>query len=265
MITYRDFVSAFRRLGLDRGNRVLAHASLSAFGEVAGGAEAVVGAMVSTFDTVMMPAFTFRTMVIPAVGPEDNALDYESGRQGSREAEFWHPDLPPDRDVGAVAKALRLHPEAQRSSHPVLSFSGVGAQKYLETQTLEEPLAPIGALADDDGDVLLLGVDHRVNTAVHYAERKAGRRRFVRWALTASGVLECPNFPGCSDGFYVLRERVGGVRRQVDLGPGTVEAIPLRDLVHIVTGWIREDPTALLCDRPACRRCRAVRESVRVT
>ncbi|MDX1601127.1 MAG: AAC(3) family N-acetyltransferase [Anaerolineales bacterium] len=264
MITYRDFVSAFRRLGLDRGNRVLAHASLSAFGEVVGGAEAVVGAMVSTFDTVIMPAFTTRTMIVPPVGPENNALDYDAGGQNTAHAEFWDLDLPPDRDVGAVAHALRLHPEAQRSSHPILSFSGVGAQKYLEAQTVENPLAPIGALADDDGDVLLLGVDHRVNIAAHYAEQKAGRRQFVRWALTSAGILECQNYPGCSDGFYVLNDRLSGVRRRVDLGHGVVESVPLRDLIHIVTGWIREDPTAMLCDRPSCRHCQAVRQSVQV-
>lgn len=264
MITYRDFVSAFRRLGLDQGNRVLAHASLSAFGEVVGGAEAVVGAMVSAIDTVIMPAFTTRTMVVPPVGPENNALDYETRGHNSVEAEFWHPDLSPDRDVGAVAQALRLHPEARRSSHPILSFTGIGAQKYLEAQTLKDPMAPIGELADDDGDVLLLGVDHRVNIAAHYAEQKAGRRQFVRWALTSAGIQECPSYPGCSDGFYVLSERLSGVRRRVDLGHGVVEAVPLRDLIHIVTGWIREDPTALLCDRPSCRRCQAVRQSVQV-
>lgn len=264
MISYRDFVTAFRRLGLDRGNRVLAHASVSAFGEVVGGAEAIVGAMLGTFDTVMMPAFTLRTMVVPPVGPENNALDYQARHEKSEQAEFWQPNLPTDRDVGRVAEALRLHPEAGRSSHPMLSFTGVGAQKYLQLQTVADPLAPVGALADDDGDLLLLGVDHRVNVAVHYAEQKAGRRQFVRWALTQSGVAECPHFPGCSDGFYALRERLSGVRRVVDVGHGTVEAVPLRDMIHVVTGWIRQEPTALLCDRPSCRRCQAVRQSVRV-
>lgn len=264
MVTYRDFVAAFRDLGLGRGNRVLAHASLSAFGEVVGGAEAVVGAMVSTFDAVMMPAFTSGTMVVPPVGPDDNALDYERDRTQEPVAEFWHPNLEADRDIGAVAEALRLHPEASRSSHPLLSFAGVGAQEELELQSLEDPLAPIGALADKDGDVLLLGVDQRVNVAVHYAEQKAGRRQFVRWSLTPEGVLECPNIPGCSDGFHTLTKRLTGVRRRTDLGHGTIEAVPLRDLIHIVTGWIREEPRALLCDRPSCRRCKVVRQSVGV-
>lgn len=264
MVTYREFVAAFRRLGLDRGNRVLVHASLSAFGEVVGGADAIVGALLETFESVLMPAFTRRTLVVPPVGPADNALDYDTDGRHNVEAEFWRLDLPADREIGAVAEALRLHPDSRRSIHPALSFAGVSAEKYLEQQTLEDPLAPVGALADDDGDVLLLGVDHRVNVALHYAERKAGRRQFVRWALTREGVVECPNFPGCSDGFHALRRRLDGVGRWAEVGPGTIHAVPLRDLVHLAVGWIREEPTALLCDRPSCKRCQIVRQSVRV-
>lgn len=264
LVTYREFVAAFRRLGLDRGNRVLVHASLSAFGEVVGGADAIVGALLETFESVVMPSFTLRTLIVPPVGPPDNALDYDDGAD-NREAEFWRPDLPADRDIGAVAEALRLHPDARRSIHPALSFVGVGAEKYLEQQSLEDPLAPVGALAEDDGDVLLLGVNHRVNVALHFAEQKAGRRQFIRWALTDEGVVECPNFPGCSDGFYAFRQRLEGVGRWAEVGPGTVQAVPLRDLVHLVVGWIRQEPTALLCDRPSCKRCEVVRQSVRVS
>ncbi len=265
LVTYRDFVAAFRQLGLERGNRVLVHASLSAFGEVAGGPDAIVGALLETFDCVVMPAFTLRTLIVPPIGPADNALDYENDGGNNQDAEFWRRDLPADREIGAVAESLRLHPDSRRSIHPALSFSGVGAEKYLEQQTIGDPLAPIGALADDDGDVLLLGVEHRANVALHYAEQKADRRQFVRWALTGEGVVECRNFPGCSDGFHVLRQRLSGVVRTAQVGPGSVHAVPLRDLVHVVVGWIREDPTALLCDRPSCKRCRVVRQSVRVS
>ena len=66
----------------------------------------------------------------------------------------------------------------------------------MAVQTLAEPLAPIGALAQRGGWVLLLGVNQTVNTSLHYAERLAGRPQFTRWALTYEGVRECPQFPG---------------------------------------------------------------------
>ncbi len=265
MVTYRDLVSAFRDLGLTERSHVIAHASLSAFGEVAGGADTVVGAMVGTFASVVMPTFTYRTMVVPSVGPRDNALEYGLDPEQNALTDFYHPNLPADPLMGVVAETLRLHPEAQRSSHPVLSFAGVGAEAHLVTQTIEDPLAPIGSLAEEDGDVLLLGVAHRANTSIHYAEQQAGRRQFVRWALTPEGVIRCPNWPGCGDGFNAIRGRLGGIRQRTKVGPATVETVPLRDLIHLVTGWIREDPEALLCDRPGCPRCSAVRSSVRVS
>lgn len=260
MVTYRDLVAGFRRLGLRENSHVIAHASLSAFGEVIGGAETVVGALVGTFESVVMPAFTLRTMVTPPVGPEANALAYGGDFERNELAEFYRPALPADRAMGVVAESLRLHPEASRSHHPILSFAGVNAQSALEAQTLEEPLGLVGAMAEADGDVLLLGVDHRANASLHYAERLAGRRQFTRWALTPSGVVECPNVPGCADGFNAIAPRLAGIRRQVTIGAASVQALPLRDLLHLAVGWIREEPHALLCQRPNCQRCRAVRE-----
>ncbi len=265
MIAYRDFVRTFRKLGLGQESRVIVHASLSAFGPVSGGAEAVVGALLSSFELVVAPTFTYRTMLIPPTGPPDNALDYDQSRDQSSQAEFWHPHLPADRLMGVVAETLRLRPEAERSGHPILSFTGVNAGEALSAQTLEDPLAPIQWLAENDGDVLLVGVDHTKNTSLHYAEKLAGRKQFVRWALTPEGVVECPGWPGCSDGFQAISAKLRGVAKQTQLGKATVETVPLRDLVHLAAGWMREDPRALLCTRLHCERCRLVRASLRVS
>ncbi len=56
------------------GKPVIAHASLSAFGQVQGGAETLVSALLAVFDSVVMPVFTYKTMIIPPVGPENNAI-----------------------------------------------------------------------------------------------------------------------------------------------------------------------------------------------
>jgi hypothetical protein len=73
------------------------------------------------------------------------------------------------------------------------------------------------------------------------------------------GVVECPGMPWCSDGFQAIAGRLEGVVRRATLGPLTVESFPLRDLLHVAAGWIRMDPRALLCERPDCARCAAVR------
>jgi len=195
-----------------------------------------------------MPAFTRRCLI---------------AGEGTASGETYHPDLPADDSMGPVAECLRVRPEAYRSMHPLLSFVGVNMRDALEAQTLTEPLGPIGWLAEYDGDVLLLGADQRSNVSLHYAERLAGRRQFTRWALTPEGPVECPGMPGCSSGFGAIADRLDGVRHRDLLGGAIVEVFPLRDLLHVAAGWIRQDPRALLCDRRECEQCRAVRASVR--
>ena len=261
MITFHDFVAAFQKLGLKHTTPVIVHASLSAFGDVQDGAETVLGALMYIFDTLLAPGFTYKSMVTPEFGPPDNGLNYTESQTANLMAQFYRPSLPVDRLMGVVPEAMRQHPRSRRSLHPVLSFIGMNAGSYLESQTLEEPLKPIERLVEAKGWVLLLGVDHTVNTSIHYAERLAGRKQFVRWALTPNGVLECPGFPGCSDGFGQLAPRLEPVTRQVQVGVGQVQAVPLQELVATARAWIEADPLAMLCERSYCERCEAVRKS----
>lgn len=264
MLTYRDFKVAFRDLDLGLHSRVIVHASLQAFEPVAGGAGSIVGALLSTVEMVLTPTFTTRTMVTPAMGPPDNAMNYGGALELNSDATFFTPDLPADPDMGEVAEIIRLHPDARRSHHPILSFAGVNVDEALASQSIADPFAPVAWLAEFDGDVILLGVDHTANVSLHYAERKAGREQFTRWALTPEGVVACPGFPGCPDGFQAITPRLEAVVRRVQVGPSTIEAIPLRDMVNIATGWIHEDPRALLCDQLGCPRCAATRALVRL-
>jgi aminoglycoside N3'-acetyltransferase len=263
MISYRDLVKVFQQVELDAHSRVIAHVSLQALGGVQGGAETVVGALQSVVETVVMPAFTRRTMVVPSTGPADNGLEYGTGTEANLEAEVFHQDMPVDEELGPAPEIFRRLVETHRSGHPILSFTAQGADEALNIQTLEHPLAPIQWLADFDADVLLIGADHRSNVSLHWAEQLADRKTFVRWALTNAGVVECSNMPGCSEGFNMIQGRLQGVARRETLGQGKVEAVALRDLLHIATNWIREDPRALLCERTGCPHCAVVRASVR--
>jgi aminoglycoside 3-N-acetyltransferase len=262
MVTFRDFINGFRRLEIDRSLPVLVHTSMSAFGKVHGGPDVIVGALLANFSGLMMPTFTYKCMLTPEDGPADNGMLYGSAGDVNKMAEFFHPDLPADPLMGVVAETVRRNPEAHRSSHPLLSFAGIQVGTALNRQTLASPLAPIQALLEAGGWVLLLGVDHTVNTSIHLAEKLAGRKQFVRWALTPDGVTECPGFPGCSDGFQELAPRFEPLVRQVQIGQGLVQALPLAGMVEIAREWIAQDPQAFLCERSDCDRCQAVRHSL---
>ena len=109
---------------------------------------------------------------------------------------------------------------------------------------------------------MLTGVDQTVNTGIQWAERLAGRKTFLRWALTKEVVRECDNFPPCSDGFNSLNSLLEPVARTTKLGRAIIRAYPVKALVDIAQTQIATDPLALLCTRSDCPRCDAVRKKV---
>jgi aminoglycoside 3-N-acetyltransferase len=264
MLGFRDLSSGLRQLDLDPCCPVMMHASLSAFGEIRGGAETLLGAVSSLTSGLMMPAFTYKTMIVPEEGPPDNGMVYGSQRDQNRMAEFYRPDMPVDPSLGVTAETLRRLPGARRSTHPALSFCGYQADTALAAQTIAEPLAPIAALAEMGGWVLLLGVNQTVNTSLHLAEQLAGRPQFTGWALTYGGVVECPNFPGCSKGFAKAAVFLEDLTRRIQIGNARVEAIPLAGMIERIKIAIEEDPQAFLCGRLDCAECSAVRRRLSI-
>ncbi|HJR78522.1 MAG TPA: AAC(3) family N-acetyltransferase [Anaerolineales bacterium] len=259
MIGHRELKSAFDELGLAT-NPVIAHASLKKLGLIHGGPETVLNALLGSFGAVIMPTHTYKTMVTPKVGPPNNGIKYDEETDTRKVAvEPFHPEMPADKMMGILPEALRQHPAAMRSLHPILSFAGIRADSALVTQTLYDPLAPIGALAEQDGWALLIGVDHTANTSIHYAEKLAGRKQFIRWALVGDRVVECPGFPGDSSGFQAIEELIEPETRRVEVGKSFVQAVPLKPLFDAVVRLIKENPLALLCERMDCERCSAVK------
>jgi aminoglycoside 3-N-acetyltransferase len=203
-------------------------------------------------------------MIIPPSGPEDNALEYVPSQDLDTMGEIFHPLLSPDRQLGEIAETILRHSDVMRSDHPLLSFAGINAATALATQTIEEPWAPIKWLADADGDVCLIGVDHTWNVTIYFAESLAERKRFLRWAMVEGKVVEVPHFPGCSKGFQDIAPQLEGIVRMVPIGETVIQVFPLRDLINITTGRIREDPQAFLCDNPECRYCQSVRAAQQI-
>jgi len=260
MIGYDELRSAFQELSL-ANKPVIAHASLQPFGYIQNGADTVLNALVDSVKSLIMPTFTYKTMITPEVGPPNNGITYGGDGDLNKMAQPFTYDMPADPMMGVLPETLRNHPSAKRTSHPILSFAGIGADMILGAQTLYEPLAPIAALADEDGWVVLINVDHTVNTSIHYGEKLSGRKQFVRWALMENRVVECPNFPGDSSGFEAIAAYIQPDTRRVELGEAFIQVIPLKRLLEAVQEQIKLDPLALLCQREDCERCNALRNT----
>lgn len=260
-ISTRDLQSGFNALRLVSHVPVIAHVDLYAFGKVDGGAETFFQVLMSHVGSLVMPVFTYRTMVIPAAGPENNGMHYNQHHAGFSHAEFFDPAMPADPEMGEVAELLRRQPGASRSMHPVLSFTQIGVDAAIRAQTIDDPFGPVRVLVELEGVVLLVGVDQTRNVSLHLAERMAGRKTFTRWALTRDRILELPGMPGCSRGFNKITPALSEITRQVQVGGVVFSVIPLRPMLRIAYEMIRNDPLALLCDDPGCLLCASVRSS----
>jgi len=245
-------------LGITKDTNFIAHISMPALGDIVGEEQAVVTALTAAAGTIVLPAFTYQTQVIPQVGPPGNAIFYGTGDQINQKAEIFRPDLPVHPDCGMVAETLRRDTLSLRSTHPILSFVAQGkhAREALSSQTRQNPLAPIAWLEAHDGLVLLMGADQRSNFSLHLAEQRAGRKTFTRWALTVDDIEELPNIPGCSDGFNAIWMDLIGMTAVTHIGMARCEVIPLKQMLAYAEKCLRTDPNYLLCDKPSCLSCR---------
>jgi len=253
-VTSNAIASGLRDLGVAAGDVVLVHASLSAFGWVAGGAPAVVDALqsvVTETGTVVMPTHSPgnmepSNMEHPPV-PEDW---YETVRE---ETPPYRPDVTPTQGMGAVAECFRSSPGVVRSDHPQHSFAawGADADAVTDDHSLSHSLgegSPLARVYDLDGDVLLLGTTHATNTSIHLAEyradldlgeRETGSRVLVdgdaEWVEYVDLDFDDGDFPECGAAFE--RERPGAVDATT-IGAADVKRVSQRALVDHAVDWL---------------------------
>ena len=252
-VTQEHIERGLRELGLDRESHVLVHSSYKSFGGVEGGPITVVRALVETVSTVMMPAFTWeRTSVWDASGLiEGNAYRPEPPPDATP-APFSH-NTPTDTDIGVIPETFRPAYPVSRSSHPLQSFIAFGgfADVLLAADEGTDCTAPIRRLMEASGNVLLIGVTHTASPAVHLAEQLAGRRLFIRHALTEEGVkgVICG---GCGAAFDQLQPHVEKLERRTAVGGAAVRCFRLQPYVEAARKLIKSEPNALLCGYARC-------------
>ncbi|QLH83592.1 aminoglycoside N(3)-acetyltransferase [Halosimplex pelagicum] len=178
-VTVSTLVDDLRALGVEPGETLLVHASLSALGWVCGDAQAVVDALrraVTESGTLVMPAHTGQ-YTDPAVWSNPPVPDdwVETVRE---ERPPFRPESTPTRGMGAVAECFRGYPDTVRSRHPTVSFAawGAGAEAVVADHAYDEGLgeeSPLAEVYDRDGRVLMLGTGYDTNTSIHLAEYRA--------------------------------------------------------------------------------------------
>lgn len=247
-----DLTDGLKKLGLDSGDKVIVHSSLSSFGSVDGGPKTVIKSLQKTIGhsgILVIPAFTYGN------GP-------------------FHLKKSPSV-VGLVSETFRQMNDVYRSWHPTHSFCiwGKSAKDWAVIHNDYHPFAdnsPIVRLYRDEGKILLMGVDHRANTMIHLAEQ------FAAVPYISGGSLEyidnngnikkvtSPWVPGCSKGFNIVDNLVRRTPswRSAVIGKAECQIMSAIDVVSCATSLLEKDKAALLCNDPLCEWCSKAREII---
>jgi len=260
MTTARKIVQDLYSLGISEGMNLIVHSSLSSLGNVEGGANAVIDALLEAIGgngTLVMPTFTF---------PPAPIFDSKTTRS----------------TTGIITETFRMRDGVLRSLHPTHSVaaSGPGAEHIIDGHVAASALgvdSPLHRLALSGGYVLLLGVQHTSNATVHVGEAVAQApyldlpySEAFNVPMTmhlpdgGSKVVKPRENPGCSVNFNVIEEPLNKneATRYGKVGKADSQIVRGIEVINTVGELIKNDPTALLCDIGWCPFCPRARELV---
>lgn len=267
-VTIDDIRVAIKNLELSQALLCI-HASLRSFGCVDNGALTVIEGLRAEGCTILVPAASWGFY---AVKPKPHQLPERNG--GSAEAwqryfaslteplpgtnRIYHPSTKEiDKGMGAIPAAVVNSPDCVRGNHPLFSFAAIGphAHRLINQQTPLDFYGSLKALAENNGFVVLMGVDLTKATFLHYAEEVAGRIPFRRWANDSKGEPMEVAVGGCSDGFERLSPYVADIERNGQVGKSLWRVYPAAKMLTRAVSAIQATPEITHCDNAACDRC----------
>lgn len=258
LVLKEDIIQALKQVGVQPGQTIMVHTSLSSLGFVCGGAQTVIEALlecVGEDGTIMMPTQSWKN------------LDPETGVHWDVPQEWWQTirdnwpaynrEITPTNTMGAVAEMFRKWPGTLRSNHPARSVAAYG--KHARYLTEEHDLSdifgersPIGRLYELDGFVLLIGVGYDKNTSLHLADVRAqypGKHMVTEHsALMQDGSRVWKSY----ETLYVDGADFNEIGRAFErccqtakapLGNGTLTLMRQRDAVDFAVKWMEENRT----------------------
>ncbi|MFE7776689.1 aminoglycoside N(3)-acetyltransferase [Streptomyces sp. NPDC057445] len=239
-------------LGLSAGDVVLVHASLGGTGLDAAVLRDALLTAVGPDGTLVVPAFTTENSDTSTAH-----MRQVSGMTPTQAAAFratmpaFDPATTPCSGMGRLAESVRTARGAVRSTHPQVSFAGLGrrAGELLSSHPLESHFgetSPLAALYRARARVLMINVGFSVCTAFHLAEYRTGSPpRSYRCVVHGANGAEWTEYKDVSlddSDFAAIGEAFEGNREQKgQLGGTTARLFSIRDAVDHAVTWMTEN------------------------
>jgi len=267
-----DIKRAVQQVGITAGDIVFVHSSLSSVGHVAGGADAVIDALMEVIGsngTLLMPT-NYDNGVI---GVSECGVDRRYPPAPPHVAVPWDPKSSPAH-TGAIANAFWARKGVLRSRHPTHAVAAWGklAKEFVKGH---EPgtsccgrEGPYGKMVDYDGRFLYFTCTINATTFWHALDdwldlpylpnaevlMKAGNRTRIVKAL---------KYPEGHRSFYdasptkiELKMQETGVKiRRTPLGLSDLKLVKARDHYNKLFPTLQREADLFLCDNEGCTFC----------
>lgn len=241
-----------KHLGLEPGTAVLVHSSFRSLGPVEGGPATVVHALLDVVGPQGLVVFPTHTW--DGLSP-DRLTEIDARTT-------------PSRVIGILPEIARQWPGALRSVHPSHSVVALGPAAawlvagHADCATQTGRGTPYRRLADLDGKILLLGVNHERNTTIHGVEEDLDLPGALEPAVGEARLTDLNGrvhtrharfHTWTARRFMVVDEpltAVGG-QRIGPVGQATARLVSMPALLELLRTRLQADPTWLFDPHPS--------------
>jgi len=240
-VSKEDIKAGLRKLGLKQGDLLGVHSSLSSFGYVEGGAEAVIDALfevVGERGAIVMPTHSANLLEVQRT-PEEIAM----GVAWLYKILPYNPTETPCT-TGLIPETFRKRKLVIRGSHPTHSIAALGFRA-------NELAEGWHRLLEFDGYILLIGVGLNVCTAMHLAEKRVRfpehilrritpPKEFVEKYPEGEWEWDFGPYPDFARLEKPCLER--GIMKTTKVGEATLRLVRLRELIDLYVEYLERNP-----------------------
>ncbi len=252
-ITQRELELAFKVCGIEKGDLLLMHSALSSIGDVKGGADTVIDALLN----VLGEDGTLAVVAMSGQHPFD-------------------PETAPST-VGIISETLRRRKGAFRSLKPVHSVAAYGkkAEEFTSGHDVSETNCgegtPYTKLRDMGGKILMLGVDMNRNTTLHSIEDIMDSYYLENRTVPApvymkdyeGKTMTMRKFPPGHRDFLKFTSvlRRNGALIEGIAGNARMLLIDVKKMFELGEKMLEKDPDYFLCENDECAYCRGKKDA----
>jgi aminoglycoside 3-N-acetyltransferase len=250
IITKRDLIEGWEKLGIRKGDVVFVHSSLSSFGYVEGGAEAVIESLMEVIieaGILAMPSF-------PA---------FVDGEYGIAKNEMIFDVRLSPTAMGKIPDTFWRMDGVKRSLHPTHSVAARGKERDWLIEGHEKcPSScgkdtPFHKLCKINGKILLIGVGHSSNTTLHTVEDANGcptrgcipyYPKVIDYEGRIIPVETYPHLPDLPRDYDKADEicKQKGIQKETKIGNSLCKLVEAGKLFEIFSEFVRENPLFLI-------------------